>query len=235
MISGGVIPGGMTGAGLLLAPPAPGGLLPPAWLAGLEGALTAGLLALCLIVHRVDLRRMIIPDSVGLLLLLTGLLHAWVIAGAPVSGGAWQVIPESAVLGACLFGWGFFLLRTLFSWLFGTEALGLGDVKLAFGAGAWLGGSLFLPYLLASSLAALVIWLLITLGRLGRPLHARPGPDGPGARAWLAAWCRQRLRPPRAFPYGPAMAIGLAGLVLAGKAGLLTGLFGLDVVWSLYA
>lgn len=204
------------------------------WLAALEGALMVCLVATAGVVWRVDMRRLIIPDSCGLILLASGLLHAWVRLGAPAAGGFWASLPEQAMVGACVFGYGFLALRFVFSNLFGQEALGLGDVKLAFGVGAWIGAPYFLLYLLATSAVALVTYATITLGRMRRPMHGRP--DAPAGSGWIArlrAWGAKRVRPPRAFPYGPAMAAGLVVVVAAEKAGLLGGYLGLAPVWAL--
>ena len=84
-----------------------------------------------------DLRHQLLPDSLTATLLASGLLAALFL---PAPGFA------QALAGAALGAGSFFLLRVLYFRYRGLEGLGLGDVKLMAGLGAWLGAS-WLPLL----------------------------------------------------------------------------------------
>ena len=84
-----------------------------------------------------DLRHQLLPDSLTATLLASGLLAALFL---PALGFA------QALAGAALGAGSFFLLRVLYFRYRGLEGLGLGDIKLMAGLGAWLGGS-WLPLL----------------------------------------------------------------------------------------
>ena len=106
-----------------------------------------------------DLRHMVLPDSLTATLLASGLLAA-------------PLLPASdfveALSGAAVGGGGFLLLRHLYFRFRGTEGLGLGDVKLMAGLGAWLGPA-WLPHLvLIAAVAGLSIAFLTALRDGGR-------------------------------------------------------------------
>lgn len=123
-----------------------------------------GLLALTFI----DLDTLLLPDSITLLLLWTGLLFN-------VFGTYADL--QSAVIGAiggylCLWSvyWAFKLVT-------GKEGIGYGDFKLLAAIGAWFGWQMLpLTILLSSLLGAIVGVGLIVLGKRGR---AAPIPFGP--------------------------------------------------------
>ena len=101
----------------------------------------------------VDLRHMILPDSLTLPLLAGGLVLA-VVAG--------HLLPDwpgptamMAFAGAATGLGGFFLVRETYRRLRGREGLGLGDVKLMGAAGAWLGPEPLAHVLLIGALAGL--------------------------------------------------------------------------------
>ncbi len=91
-----------------------------------------------------DLRHQILPDSLTAALLASGLLAALLL---PEPGLA------EALSGAAAGAGSFFLLRVLYFRYRGIEGLGLGDVKLMAGLGAWLGTS-WLPLLVIVAAAA---------------------------------------------------------------------------------
>ncbi|MEW6436918.1 MAG: A24 family peptidase [Pseudomonadota bacterium] len=115
-------------------------------------ALASSLLGLLMIAGAdVDARTFLLPDLVTYGALIGGLLAAPFLADA----GPWPSL-ESAVLRAAAVGLFFALLRAAHLRLRGREGLGLGDVKLAAAAGAWLPLAV-IPYCFGlASTAALV-------------------------------------------------------------------------------
>jgi leader peptidase (prepilin peptidase)/N-methyltransferase len=139
-------------------------LLPPA-----AAAFTACLFLGMALITLADLRHFIIPDMLSLPAIPLGLAaHALIL-----KEGDWLMGISDGLMGAVLGGGAFFLLRSLYFRLRGVEGLGLGDVKLAAAAGAWLGPSALAPACLVAALAALA-GVLLHAGFSGRPqLHAR--------------------------------------------------------------
>ena len=81
----------------------------------------------------------------------------------------WLFGVQESVLGAVLAGGSFYLLRAVWFRLRKVEGLGLGDVKLAAAAGAWLGPGLLAPACLAAALAGIAAVGVLAL-RPGRRL-----------------------------------------------------------------
>ena len=92
---------------------------------------------LLIVLVATDLRHQILPDSLTAALLASGLLAALIL---PAPGFV------EALAGAAFGAGSFFLLRFLYFRYRGIEGLGLGDVRLMAGLGAWLGLS-WLPLL----------------------------------------------------------------------------------------
>lgn len=115
-------------------------------------AAEAGLLGWLLILLVVmDLRYRILPDALTAALLASGLSIALVLRTTDF---------VEALFGAAVGGGSFLLLRFLYHRLRGTEGLGLGDVKMMTGLGAWFGPS-WLPLLvLVAATAGLLIAFL---------------------------------------------------------------------------
>lgn len=78
----------------------------------------------------IDWRRMVIPDGLNAALFATGAAAA-LLTGEPS--------PVAAAAGALVAPGVLFAIRWLVSRRTGREAMGLGDVKFAAGAGAWVG------------------------------------------------------------------------------------------------
>ncbi len=116
---------GVLGAGAVLASLAAA----PGW-AGVAGAVLASLM---LAIAVIDHRRMIIPDELNALALIAGL----VAAGAGAEDARAMAIVHALVRSAIMFAL-FLAFRAGFRRLRGVEGMGLGDVKLAAVAGAWL-------------------------------------------------------------------------------------------------
>ena len=136
-------------------------LLPPA-----AAAFTACLFFAMALITLADFRHFIIPDMLSMPAIPLGLAANAVV----LKEGDWLLGVSDGLTGAVLGGGAFLLLRSLYFRLRGVEGLGLGDVKLAGVAGAWLGPAALAPACLVAALAALAAALLLS-GR--RKLHAR--------------------------------------------------------------
>jgi leader peptidase (prepilin peptidase)/N-methyltransferase len=139
------------------------------------GLLTALLLALA----ASDLRAMILPDRLNVMLAGAGLGQSLVL-DLPVL--------RDAALGSIIGGSLLAGLAALFHRLRGSDGLGLGDVKLVGAAGLWVGWQ-GLPLLLSvASTAALAFVVLRAVGQ-GRLDRAVVLPFGPFlAAGTLASW-----------------------------------------------
>ena len=98
-----------------------------------------------------DLRHQILPDSLTATVLASGLLAALFLPTPDFT---------QALIGAAIGGGSFFLLRFLYFRYRGIEGLGLGDVKLMAGLGAWLGPAWLPPLVLIAAVAGLIVVLL---------------------------------------------------------------------------
>jgi len=99
---------------------------------GLSGLLGAALALVMLAIAVIDARLFIIPDELNAAALLLAL------ANAAVQPGAIWLSVVVALARGCAVALVFFALRALYRRLRGRDGLGLGDVKLAGVAGAWL-------------------------------------------------------------------------------------------------
>jgi leader peptidase (prepilin peptidase) / N-methyltransferase len=129
--------------------------------------LTAALLAISLI----DLEHFIVPDRITGPLTVSGIALLGLAAAVDGGGGRFG----RALLGGLVF-FGFLLVINLIN----PRGMGMGDVKLSFCLGlflGWLGwGQVFLGAFLAFLLGALVGILLIASGVKGRKDHVPFGP-----------------------------------------------------------
>jgi leader peptidase (prepilin peptidase) / N-methyltransferase len=108
----------------------------------------------------IDAREMLIPDMLSLSAIPLGLLSAWYLNGNDSF--------TAHVLAAFLAAACFMTIRIAYQWLRDIEALGVGDVKLAGAAGAWLGlDALPMTCLLATcgALAAVIIQGLVAANK----------------------------------------------------------------------
>jgi leader peptidase (prepilin peptidase)/N-methyltransferase len=101
---------------------------------GVAGWLGAGLAIVMFAIAAIDARCFIIPDSLNAAGLALGFLHAAVRGEGEVA----SALAAAGLRGAALASV-FLALRTLYVRLRGRQGIGLGDVKLAAVAGAWLG------------------------------------------------------------------------------------------------
>ncbi|MFT4098149.1 MAG: A24 family peptidase [Rhodoblastus sp.] len=121
--------------------------------AGLFGA---ALFALALAVAIVDWREMIIPDWMNAAILALALVQA---AATSDAGEAWSAAGEALLRGAAL-GCVLLLVRFVYRAARGHDGLGLGDVKLGFAGGAWVGWSLLPAAIEIAALSALAVFLV---------------------------------------------------------------------------
>jgi leader peptidase (prepilin peptidase)/N-methyltransferase len=148
---------------------------------GIAGWLGAGLALIMLAIAAVDARRFIIPDFLNIIGLALGLVHAVALSGGMLSGGmlSESVLGEGsavealamAALRAAGLALLFLLLRLLYARMRGRQGIGLGDVKLAAVAGAWLGLNAMPVAIEIAALSALVVYAIRHFA-LRRPLRA---------------------------------------------------------------
>ena len=103
------------------------------WVApGFEGIVGALLAGIMLAIMRSDWQSYRVPDRLNVLALT---LRGADIALSPNPQG-----PDAfdSLFGALIASGAFYLFRAIYEWLRGREGLGLGDVKLAAVAGAWI-------------------------------------------------------------------------------------------------
>ncbi len=172
---------------------------------GLSGAAAAELafVDVLLALSFIDLATWLLPHALTWPLLGAGLVASALGVSAAPS------LASSAAGAAIGFG-AFAAVAWIGKRLARKEAMGLGDVWLLAGIGAWEGARALLPVVLLASIQGSVVGLaLVAIGK------AQPGP-GPGAAADDDddAWV-----PPRnAVPFGPFLALGaLEWLWLSGR------------------
>jgi leader peptidase (prepilin peptidase)/N-methyltransferase len=121
------------------------------------------------VITEIDRRHFIIPDVLSLPAVGLGLLASSVLS--PDSD--WLAGMTEGLAGAIIGGGTLFLLRAAYFRFRGIEGLGLGDVKLAAAAGAWLGPAALAPACLVAALAGILgVVLQAALGR-GTVINAR--------------------------------------------------------------
>jgi leader peptidase (prepilin peptidase)/N-methyltransferase len=130
------------------------GLLPvvSAW----EAAFSGYLFFTMALITWIDRRHFIIPDMLSLPAIAIGLLASAIIAPY----GDWSGAVTEGLAGAVIGGGTLLLVRATYFRLRGIEGLGLGDVKLAAAAGAWLGPAALAPACLVAALAGILGMLL---------------------------------------------------------------------------
>jgi leader peptidase (prepilin peptidase)/N-methyltransferase len=99
-------------------------------------ALSCGYLLFTVIaITIVDYRSFIIPDVLSLPAIPIGMVASLVATDAEPYSSALA----DSLIGATVAGCSFYLIRASYRRLRGLEGIGMGDVKLAFAAGAWVG------------------------------------------------------------------------------------------------
>jgi leader peptidase (prepilin peptidase) / N-methyltransferase len=133
---------------------------------GTLGLFGGGLGVLMLAIAVADARAFIIPDKLTVAAILLALTNA---ANEGV-GSMPENIAVAALRGLAL-ALAFFALREIYVWLRHRHGIGLGDVKLAAVAGAWLDWTLIPVAIEIAALAALIGYIANQLVRR-RPLYA---------------------------------------------------------------
>ena len=150
--------------GLALLAVVAGSLLASPGADGLFGALLA---ALMLAIAVIDSRRYIIPNELTGAALALALLRAGLVG--PEAG--WHAVIWAALQGAAVVALPLILLMTGYRRWRGRDGLGLGDVKLAAVAGAWLGFVTIFAVIELAALSALAAYAVNAWLRK-RPLRA---------------------------------------------------------------
>jgi len=120
---------------------------------GVAGWLGAGLALIMLAIAAVDARYFIIPDALNAAGLALGLVHAVMVG----EGSAIESLALAALRAAAL-ALVFLALRLIYARLRGRQGLGLGDVKLAAVAGAWLGWNAIPVAIEIAAVSALAVY-----------------------------------------------------------------------------
>jgi leader peptidase (prepilin peptidase)/N-methyltransferase len=131
----------------------------------LRGVLAAGLAFIMLAVAVIDGRRFVIPNGLVAAGFGLGLVHAGV--------ADWPSVIEAVALAAfrgALLAAIFLAIRIGYRRVRGREGIGLGDVKLAAVAGAWLGWQAIALAIEIAALSALAVYAL-RQWVLGRPMR----------------------------------------------------------------
>jgi leader peptidase (prepilin peptidase) / N-methyltransferase len=122
---------------------------------GREGIFGAALALLMTAAAAIDARSFILPDSLTFSAFSLGLARA----ASEGSGAIWEDIADAAWRGLLL-ALAFYLLRAAYFHLRRRQGIGLGDVKLAAAAGAWLDWALIPAAIEIAALAALAAYAL---------------------------------------------------------------------------
>lgn len=138
----------------------------------------------------VDLEHYIIPDRVSLGGMVTGLAFSALVPALHQEPDAGSALVASFI-GLVAGAGSLFLVGELGRWLLKKDAMGLGDVKLLGGIGAYLGWSGVLFTVLVSSLIGSVVGITLILS---------------GKREWQGR-----------LPYGPFLAMGALAWIFGGR------------------
>jgi leader peptidase (prepilin peptidase) / N-methyltransferase len=122
---------------------------------GVEGVLGGALGLLMLGVAWADARRFVVPDALSGGAFALGIIHAIVVSPDSAFEGALTALSRAALAAGL-----FLIVRTAYRGLRGREGLGLGDVKLAAAAGAWLSLPMLPMAIEIAAIAALAAYVL---------------------------------------------------------------------------
>jgi leader peptidase (prepilin peptidase)/N-methyltransferase len=117
-------------------------------------ACLAAALMLLIALSVIDLRTLLLPDKLVLPFALLGIaFHA--------TTGFHYITAENMAVGCILGGGLLYLIRTVANFIYKTDTLGLGDVKLLAAAGLWLGPEGTVIALITGAMAGIVHGLLL--------------------------------------------------------------------------
>src|SRR5580704_13392169 len=131
-----------------------------------RGAFGAALALLMLAIALSDMRHFIVPDALSATAFILGLIFAGLFDDAPLGEAILTCLLRAAVAALPLLA-----LMLFYEWWRGRPGLGLGDVKLAAVAGAWLDWFTIVAVIEVAALAALMaygVWRFV----LRRPIAA---------------------------------------------------------------
>lgn len=130
-----------------------------------------------------DIRSMLIPNWISIVLALSFPFAAW------AAGMSWAEIGLHALIGVLVFVAGFIL--------FSINVLGGGDVKVIAAASVWTGAAALSPFAFWTTAAGGVLALVMLIARRAMT----PGVDRP-------AFLNRLLDPQKGIPYAVAIAVG---------------------------
>ena len=136
---------------------------------GTIGLLGAALALLMMTIAVIDWRSFVIPDRLTIAGLALALVHAAVPEAAHEPDAMLRAVAMAAIRGAAL-ALAFLIIRNVYARIRGRQGLGLGDVKLAGVAGAWLGWPIMPIAIELAAFAALSAYLLRQFV-FGRPIR----------------------------------------------------------------
>jgi len=139
------------------------GIMASLWAApNLIGLFGATLALLMVAIAAIDARYFIIPDELNAVILVVGVGYSAAVNPQAAAGAIALAIARSITLSLL-----FFFLRTVYRQIRHRDGIGLGDVKLAGAAGAWLEWPTLPITIEMAALAALTIyaWRQRALGR----------------------------------------------------------------------
>jgi leader peptidase (prepilin peptidase) / N-methyltransferase len=122
---------------------------------GVEGALGGALGLVMLGVAWADARRFVVPNALSGSAFALGIIHAIAESSDSRFESALMAVARAALAAGL-----FFIVRAAYRGLRGREGLGLGDVKLAAAAGAWLSLPMLPVAIEIAALAALTAYVL---------------------------------------------------------------------------
>jgi leader peptidase (prepilin peptidase) / N-methyltransferase len=125
----------------------------------LSGVLGAGLALVMIAIAVIDARRFVIPDELVLAGLLLGLIAAAVEQSESLAAALLHAVVRAGALALATLAF-----RTAYRLIRGREGIGLGDVKLAGVAGAWLGWLAIAVAVDIAALSALAVVLIRAAG-----------------------------------------------------------------------
>ena len=152
---------------------------------GFAAVAAIGLSLTLLVLTRIDIEHMLLPDAITLPGIWAGLL---------VNLGGTFTDLRSAVIGAAAGYLALWLVYHLFKWLTGKEGMGYGDFKLLALLGAWLGWQALPACILLASLVG-TAYALIAIAR-GAQARQQPFPFGPflAVAGWINLMWGEALR-----------------------------------------